>query len=78
MGRPEKGSRRYPHLRVALRSEHPLALVAAVRQELRRAGIDSDEIEHFSREALSDDDPERARQICAQWVDVDPRGPDLA
>ena len=74
----EGTSRRYPHLRVALRSTHPLALVAAVRLELRRAGIDPDEIEDFTRQALEHGDLEQARQTCAQWVEVEPRGFDIA
>ena len=77
----EQKRKRYPDLRVeALRSPNPFALVAAVRQELRRAGVDAEEIETFTREALGQGSPERARTICAQWVDVDPRsgsGPDL-
>jgi hypothetical protein len=70
---------RHPEVRVgALRSPNPLALVAAVRQELRRAGIHPDEIEVFTREALEHGDLERARQTCAQWVDVEALGRDRA
>lgn len=70
---------RHPEVKVgALRSPNPLALVAAVRQELRRAGIDPGEIEDFTREALEHGDLERARQTCAQWVEVESARRDLA
>jgi hypothetical protein len=59
----------------SLRSPNPFALVAAVRQELRRAGVEAEEIEAFTREAL-EQGPERARNICGQWVDVGPVGLD--
>jgi hypothetical protein len=71
----EATSRRYPHLRVAgLRSSNPLALVAAVRLELRRAGIAPDVIEDFTREALESGDLERARSACSRWVEVEGGG----
>lgn len=62
---------RYPHLRVRLRTPNSLALVAAVRHELRRAGIDADEIEKFTAQAMEIDDPDRARAVCGEWVDAE-------
>lgn len=62
---------RYPQLRVALRSRNPYAYVSAVRNALRRAGTDRVEIERFSEEALQADDPQRLRQLCRAWVQID-------
>ena len=62
---------RYPQLRVALRSRNPFAYVSAVRTALRRAGTDPGEIERFSEEALAADDPQRLRQLCSAWVQLD-------
>lgn len=59
---------RYPGIRVNVRSEKPIALVAAVRHALRRAGIDRGEIRRFSDEALAAD-VEDTREICRRWVD---------
>lgn len=59
---------RYPSIRVTKRTANPLVLVAQVRQELRRAGVDHDEIGRFTAEALLDDDPDHARQVCSRWV----------
>lgn len=60
---------RYPEIHVATASRNPLALVAAVREELRLARIDQDEIERFSEEVLADPvDPRRVRAVCSQWV----------
>jgi hypothetical protein len=44
------------------------ALVSAIRYGLRRAGTPPAEIERFSREALSAQDPRRLEEICQQWV----------
>lgn len=65
---------RYPHLRVRLRTPNSLALVAAVRHELRRAGVEREEIEEFTAEAMAVDDPDRARDVCGQWVDAQVSG----
>jgi hypothetical protein len=62
---------RYPQLRVALRSRNPFAYVSAVRSALRWAGTDPVEIERFSEEALAADDPQRLRQLCRTWVQID-------
>ena len=62
---------RHPDLHVMLESRNPLALVAAIREELRRARVEREEIRRFSDEALSQQDPLGIRRVCRQWVDVD-------
>jgi len=60
---------RYPDLRVTVRSRNPLVLVAAVREELRLAGVERAEIDRFSREALeADGDFGATRRIAARWI----------
>ncbi len=59
---------RYPNIRVSLRTRNPLVLVATVRHEMRRAGIDKREIQRFSEEALGNQDPERMEKTCRKWV----------
>ncbi len=61
---------RYPEVRVRTRTPNPLLLVAVVRQELRRAGVESGEIEAFSEAALSAADEVGIRRICGEWVDT--------
>jgi SOS response regulatory protein OraA/RecX len=51
-----------------------LVLVAEVRQELRRAGVDKDEIQRFSEEALAGKDLQKAREVCDTWVATGHRG----
>ena len=64
---------RYPKVRVRVRTPNPLVLVASVRQELRRAGVERSEIRRFSDEALANDSPEGVRRICSEWVDTGAR-----
>jgi len=46
-----------------------MALVAAVREQLRRARVDHDEIDRFSEEVLADPvDARRVHDVCSQWV----------
>lgn len=59
---------RYPEIRVSSASRNPLAMVAAVRLELRRAGVRPAEIEEFSREALTREDPLGILRVCRAWV----------
>jgi len=59
---------RYPHIRVSLRTRNPLVLVATVRQEMRRAGVEKIEIQRFSDEALGNQEPERVKKVCRKWV----------
>ncbi len=61
---------RYPEVRVWTRTPNPLLLVAVVRQELRRAGIESGEIDAFSEAALSAGDEVGIRRVCGEWVDT--------
>jgi hypothetical protein len=62
----------YPEVRVSVRSRNRYALVSAIRYGLRRAGTPHAEIERFSQEALSTQDPRRLEEICQQWVLLDP------
>jgi len=61
----------YPEIRVALRSRNRYALVSAIRLGLRKAGTPPEDIERFSREALSTQDPNHFEKLCSQWVLVD-------
>lgn len=61
----------YPPFRIALRSQNRYALVSAIRQVLRRAGTAPGEIEAFSREALTTQDPRRFEELCSRWVVMD-------
>lgn len=58
----------YPDVRVSVRSRNRFALVSAIRYGLRRAGTPPAEIERFSQEALSVQDPRRLEELCQQWV----------
>lgn len=58
---------RVPEIEISLKTQNRFALVSAIRQELRRAGRDGWEIEHFSREALTADDADFA-DVCSRWV----------
>jgi hypothetical protein len=61
---------RYPEVRVRTRTPNPLLLVAVVRQEMRRAGLESCEIDAFSEAALSAADEVEIRRVCGEWVDT--------
>ena len=61
---------RYPEVRVRTRTPNPLLLVAVVRQELRRAGVEPREIEVFSEAALCAEDEVGIRRVCGEWVDT--------
>ncbi|MFL6196719.1 MAG: hypothetical protein ACJ75H_21225 [Thermoanaerobaculia bacterium] len=45
--------------------------MSAIRHGLRRAGTPHDEIERFSQEALSTQDPRQLREICDRWVRIE-------
>ena len=63
------GPPRYPGLQISMRSESPLAIVAAVRHELRLAGAPPEQIRAFSDQALSSGvDREIVRQVVEEWV----------
>ncbi len=61
---------RYPEIRVRTESENPFALVAAVREELRLARVESREIDLFSEQALSQAREDAIREVCRAWVNV--------
>jgi hypothetical protein len=65
----------YPEIRVSLRSRNRFALVSAIRHGLRRAGTPPDEIERFSQEALSTQDPRGVEEICSRWVRLEKAAP---
>jgi hypothetical protein len=58
----------YPEIRISLRSRNRYALVSAIRLGLRRAGTPPAEIDRFSQEALSTQDPRGLEEICSRWV----------
>ncbi|MEM6454368.1 MAG: hypothetical protein AAF772_04665 [Acidobacteriota bacterium] len=61
---------RYPNIQIdQLNSRHPLAMVSAVRQAMRRHGVDAHEIRQFSAEALADQRTD-AREVCAAWATI--------
>jgi hypothetical protein len=61
----------YPQIHVELRSRNRFALVSAIRCGLRQAGTSHAEIERFSQEALSTQDPRRFEELCRHWVRLD-------
>jgi hypothetical protein len=61
---------RYPEVRVTTRTPNAFLLLAVVRQEMRRAGVEQREIELFSEEALSAGDEVGIRRVCGEWVDT--------
>ncbi len=61
---------RYPEIHVQLHSRNPFALVSAVRQGLRRFHVDGHEIDRFTEEALEQNEPDRMREVCADWAAV--------
>jgi hypothetical protein len=60
----------YPEIEVRTASSNPYALIAAVREALRRAHVESREIERFTRQALERGDPDTSRSVCRNWVRV--------
>ena len=62
---------RYPEIHVRTPSSNPFALVAAIREELRRARAGDEEIRRFSRQALAVREPSRMREVCRSWAVVD-------
>ncbi len=63
----------YPEIRVSLRSRNRYALVSAIRLGMRKAGTPAAEIERFSHEALSTQDPSHFEELCSQWVLMEER-----
>ena len=62
---------RYPEICVESHSHNPLALVAAVREAMRLAHIETSEISRFSDQALTAPEPRRIREVCRKWVILD-------
>ncbi len=62
---------RYPDIHVRLRSRNPFALVSAVRMALRGSHVDPGEIHRFTEEALESDEPQRMRQVCSNWAEIE-------
>ena len=62
---------RYPDIHIRLRSNNPFALVSAIRLALRRSHVDPGEILRFTEEALAEDEPQRMRQVCCDWAEVE-------
>lgn len=65
------GIPRYPGIRVRVRSENPMALVAAVRQALRHARVGRSEVSRFSCQAFDHLCPEELAKVCREWVRLD-------
>ena len=70
---------RYPAARVRRASRKPLALLAATRFALRRAGVDAAEMERFLQDAApaadalegSEAGADTLERICARWARVE-------
>ncbi len=62
---------RYPDIHIRLRSNNPFALVSAIRLALRRSQVDPTEIHRFTEEALAHEEPQRMRQVCLDWAEVE-------
>jgi hypothetical protein len=60
----------HPELEVRVRSLSPLVLVSAVRYALWKAGADADEIDAFTKAALTARSERQQRRICSRWVHV--------
>jgi len=58
----------YPDVHISLCSRNRYALVSAIRQALRHAGRPANEIESFSAEALTTQDPSRFEELIRRWV----------
>jgi 3-oxoacyl-[acyl-carrier-protein] synthase III len=59
-------------LRVTVHSANRWAVAAAVRQALRRAGVDPAEIDRVVDAVVAAETPERVRDVCRRWVRVQP------
>ena len=59
-------------IRVHVESPNPLVVISAIRDALRRAGADREEIARFSHQAFtSRDDPSALRRVCRSWAVVE-------
>jgi hypothetical protein len=62
---------KYPNVKVQLSNQdgNAMSIIARVRRALRRADVPNDEVEQFSREAMSGD-YDNVIQTAMKWVDV--------
>jgi hypothetical protein len=62
---------KYPDVEVQLSGEDGNAyfIIARVRKALRKAGVQDDELDAFSKEAMSGD-YDNVLQACMRWVSV--------
>ncbi len=65
---PDRATPRYPELRVSIRSHNPLALVAAVREQLRLARARHTDIARFTDQALAQPDASHVLEVAEEWV----------
>ena len=65
---PDRQTPRYPELHVSIRSHNPLALVAAVREELRLAGARRSEIDRFTDQALARPESPHVLAVAQRWI----------
>jgi hypothetical protein len=59
---------RYPEIHVSIRSRNPLALVAAVREELRLARAARNDIARFTDQALAHPDTPHVLEVAERWI----------
>ena len=69
----QETSPRYPAARVRHTSRKPLALLAATRFALRRAGVEQAEMDLFLQDAApaSEAGLETLESVCARWASVE-------
>jgi hypothetical protein len=65
---PDRATPHYPELQVSIRSPNPLALVAAVREELRLARAGHTDIARFTEQALEHPDRPHVLEVVEEWV----------
>ncbi len=65
---PDRPLPRYPEISVSIRSPNPLALVAAVREELRLAGAEHDDISSFTDQALARPETTHVLEVTQRWI----------
>ncbi|MEO8275448.1 MAG: hypothetical protein ABI639_04470 [Thermoanaerobaculia bacterium] len=63
---------RFPEVQVSLRTRNRWAVASAIRQALRRAGKDRQEIDLFLAEALASEDAHELEATCGRWVRLKP------
>lgn len=61
---------RYPEIQITVHSRNPFALIGAVRQALRQAGVERQEIQEFSRQAFDTDEKEEIERLCGRWANL--------